>query len=727
MKKVSFTRSGLTVSVSLAALCVAMPALADQTTTTSPGDDLAPVYTVTADEVVASGVSAVGSPTATATIDTPANGAFWQHQSGEGEGFVPDLYLENQGDVTIAASAVATMPDSNAAFVHAMATITDAVSQVVSAPNTNVSATLINGGTLTISSSASADATNDGTQTTSALARSELIGGLHQEATVEGGGDGSATVTQVNDGTYTASSTADATSNTSWSDAQAILEEAIFMRAQGNGAGDATTFTSLTNNGLLDFSASATSTSATDGAWSTAEAGGGEHGLIHIRAATNGVGVDSATTEFTNSADGTLLVNANALSSGYWYAYSGAVTNGAIVMKAQGSGADDATIAINMVNDGAIAIGASSSATSTAESTDEDTAGSYATTNMDGSIIQTAEAGGPESFVGRTGIATLDNTGSISIVGTSEANSTGSAFAFTSILSGILQESEMSGYGETLFSNSGDVTVSGTATANGMYGYAESDVVGIEQELFGLGGGGVFGFDNSGTVNVAAAATASSDPNSGYGDAEAFGYRAWGEPVNVAFANSGTFTTSASATSDYYAYALAVGMELSATWDPTVVVEEDEEGHGHGGSENGNGQNGHGGGEDEEPVVWQEAATNAITGTIVNEGMLSATASAIGSPYVATDGEAVATDYSVPAYATSAGIYMQSAVNNATLTNSGTIMASAITNDGYSQAYGILVQDFWYSPIEPTEDDVFTLVNDGGWIIARTSTDSGET
>ena len=53
MKKVSFTRSGLTVSVSLAALCVAMPALANQTTTTSPGDDLAPVYTVTADEVVA--------------------------------------------------------------------------------------------------------------------------------------------------------------------------------------------------------------------------------------------------------------------------------------------------------------------------------------------------------------------------------------------------------------------------------------------------------------------------------------------------------------------------------------------------------------------------------------------------------------------------------------------------------------------------------------------------
>ena len=313
--RLSAQRIGLSVGASLIAITTAMPAFSQ--TTTLPGEYLPPVEIVAADEIVTSGVTTIGSPTAVALVDTPENGAFWQHMSGEDMDFTPDLVLENYGDVSISANALASLSGEDmAGHVQANSYVYDAISQVITAPDADLTATLINGGTLTISSYASADGTNDGTFTTSALARSELIGGLHQEATVEGSGDGSATVTQVNDGTYTASSTAVSTSNTSWADSQAILEEAIFMRSQGNGSGNATTLTSLTNNGLLDFSASATSTSETDGAWATAAAGGGEHGLIHIRAAANGTGEDSATVDFVNDADGALLVNADALATG---------------------------------------------------------------------------------------------------------------------------------------------------------------------------------------------------------------------------------------------------------------------------------------------------------------------------------------------------------------------------------------------------------------------------
>ncbi len=79
------------------------------------------------------------------------------------------------------------------------------------------------------------------------------------------------------------------------------------------------------------------------------------------------------------------------------------------------------------------------------------------------------------------------------------------------------------------------------------------------------------------------------------------------------------------------------------------------------------------------------------------------------------------------ATASATGVTFESAVNTATFTNSGTIRVTAITNGGSSQANGIVVSDFTISPVAPGETDRMTIVNAGGTIIARTSTDGGAT
>jgi uncharacterized protein with beta-barrel porin domain len=209
------------------------------------------------------------------------------------------------------------------------------------------------------------------------------------------------------------------------------------------------------------------------------------------------------------------------------------------------------------------------------------------------------------------------------------------------------------------------------------------------------------------------------------------GYTVIAEPIALTVANSGTMTVNAASTSTGTAAASATGMSLLANIDPTTLPPES--GGNGGGGNGGGGSGGHGGGEtppaaeplafaetppsEEEPEDPWEGWTNRISGTVANSGTLSVTATATGAP--ASEG--------FNANASATGIAFVSAVNTATLTNSGTIRVTAITNGGDSQATAIRVDDFVISPILPGEADRMTIVNAGGTIIARTSTDGGAT
>lgn len=264
--RVAFVRKGLSASVSVIGLCVGGAALAQ----TVPGADLPLSYTVDAADVITTGVTDIAAPNAMATVNTVPSGTFTQTYAGASNGDDADLFLENAGSVGIFADAVST-PDAGFA-TQADAGIEDAIYQVVTSPNAVLTATMINSGDLTIGATADASGTANGGDVVS-NATASLVGGVHQEATVEGGGDGSATVTGTNDGTYEAFAQASASSDGD-SNADAVLEEAIFMRSQANGAGDGTTLTTLTNNGELDFWASAVSDSRDGNATASAAAGG---------------------------------------------------------------------------------------------------------------------------------------------------------------------------------------------------------------------------------------------------------------------------------------------------------------------------------------------------------------------------------------------------------------------------------------------------------------------
>ncbi len=733
MRKTELSRAGFALGVSVVALCTAMPAIGQAVSTTLPGVILPPDYSVGTTETYVFGVSSTGSPAAGSAVVSVPTGTIEQKLAVE-EATTGDtvavaevapggvLNLVNAGSVSILSSATANNA-SGQAIAHAQ--LVDGVSQIVTAPKQDVSATAANSGTLVIGSSATATGTvapGEG-DAVAARATSSLIGGVHQEATIEGGGNATAIVTATNDELYRAFSEASATAQGD-TIADATLQEAIFMRAQGNGSGDATTVTTLINNDRLNFSSSATSTSTEGNATASSASGGGEHGLIHIRGANNGVGADVSTVVFNNTAGSILTVGSTATSNALLLANASALAEGALVMKAQGSGQDDGDVSTTLNNAGTIAINAASLATSTGES-----GGAHAATTLDSAIVQTNESGGPESFVGRTGDAVINNaaTGAISVQGNANAVSLGSSTAEASLEPAILQEAEMAGIGNTSFNNAGTITVLGTASASGSTAYSGAFAGGVEHEIFGLGveGNATASFTNSGAFTVGATATAQGTTSAG-AESGAIGFKVAGEPVNLVVSNSKTFTvTSSAAANTGEAYAGALGMLFSATYNPTIVVEEDEESHGHGtteGHSGENGQNGHGGTSEEGPVVWEEEATNAIGGTIANSGTITISAAASG--VLANDAmSAVSSGYGARAQA--GGVLFESSVNNATFTNTGTVSVSAVTNGGLSEAAGIVVTNFPESPILPTETDVFTLVNNGGTIIARESTNGG--
>ena len=754
----------LAAGVSAVALCVAMPIWAQeqQTAVTVPGAALPDDFTFPAGETFSSGVSASGERASTAVVASVETGTIRQGEESEEHEETVDalvtvaeaeeptgpssLFLQNDGTVRVAASASTVNPEGPA---FATSSVTNAVSQILAAPFDVVTVTAINNGSLEVRSEANANGTvleGEG-EALAARARADLTGGFHQEAGLEENTDGTATASTTNNGSFNALVNANAVAAGD-ALAESQVTEAVYIRSSGNGASDANAVTLLTNNGTLAISSRATAVSSEGDATALTIAGGGEHGLMHLRARTNGVGLDTASVTFTNAAGKLVSVSATANATAAGVATATALGGDAsaeehdskgagIVMVGQASGADDGDTTVALDNSGSMTFAYTANATSTGTPpVDEDTMtaavmdevalGATALSGVNGAIHQVVEAGGPESFVGRTGVATVTNRagGTITVNASSVAQSNGPSYAASGIGAAILQEAEITG-GSTLgFSNAGTVNVGANAVATGTEAFAESAAQGVQQSMLALLSGATAQFANSGTFTVQATGDANGTEVAG-AFVDARGYVAEGEPVTLAVSNAGTFTVTGTATSDGDARAFAGGMGFFADVDPTTFPpEEGGGGNGQGGGNGGNGgSGGHGGEEEEEEDPW-EGFTSALSGTVANSGTLQVTATVDEGPLAGTgimpstiEGEA----------AEAVGVYFQSAVNTVTLANSGTIRVTAISDGAPVSATGILVETFETSPVEPASTDRMKIVSNGGTLIARESTNGGAT
>lgn len=720
----------LSASVSALALIVASPALAQAVV--NPGMDVEPVFVVTADQTLNQGVTDTGTPAATAVVASTANGTIVQRLSIEEEEEAPPageaavaapaaapggvdavISISNAGSVSIKALATANNAEGHAV---ANAQLTDAVTQIATAPNANVSASLLNTGLFDLGAYANATGT-DFPGDVAARATANATGGLHQEATVEGGGGGSATTSLTNSGTilFNGAATASAAGDAL---ARATAGEAVFMRAQANGGGDAVTNTVFANSGILTAGASATATSSAGGATAESTLGGGEHGLFHIRTSTNGSGDDTSTVTFTNAAAGRITANSTATANGATSASANAIASSLLVTKAQANGQDGGISNATATNSGRVDVGATSSATASGEG-----ARAEADATIEAAVLQIAEAEGSPQIENRTAAVAFTNsaTGVLNVIGS--ASATGDLVYAGSVLdSAVLQQSTTTGAASASFTNAGTFLASSTASATGLSGDAEAGAVGVEQEVVGNTAQANFSNTNAFTVRSIAGVFGE---DTGSALSGAIGYSAFGEPLSLGVTNSGTYVVLADAQAAGPASAAALGMGFYGTFDPTAIV-EGEEGGGHGGTEGHGGPSngGHGGGE-EGPVVWEEEATNAISGSVLNSGALTVTASASGAETSGTE-MMVADVVELPLGASAVGMDFMSSVNTATLTNSGTITVSARTNVGDASATGILVRNFPDSPIVAPDGAVFTIINNGGSIIARESADGGQ-
>jgi trimeric autotransporter adhesin len=715
--RLTSSRTTLAIGASIMAMGLAMPALAQATTDTVPGVSLPGVATIPGATPIDSGVTSVGTPAATANVIDVASGTIEQRVVGEEGGATTDAAsLTNNGSTSIRARATATNTDGQAI---ANAALVDGIFQNIAGPYTGVSAAFVNSGTLTIGASASATGTTGPGEGDAfgARATSSAIGGVHQEAVIEGNQTGTTMVTHTNSGTFNFSSSATASATDS-AFATSELEEAVFMRAQGNGSGSVSATTTLTNSGTMTAASTATAISSALDAVATAGAGGGEHGLFHIRSAVNGTGVDVGSASLVNNAGRSITVTSTATATALGNATATALggdgfstaedTKGTVILvQAQASGSDEGTANSTITNAGTVSATFTSRATSTGEE-----GSASATTISNGTIRQIVEAGGPESFVGRVGTATLTNAsgGTISIATAATANALGAASANAQLGAAVLQNGEIIGVSNVNFNNAGTFTAGSTATATGSTADVEAGATGVLQRGISIGGFNA-SLANTGNFSVSSSASATGGVGSA-ATADALGYQVVSEPMALTVSNSSNFTVNAAATSSQTSAANAIGMSFLANIDPTTLPPE-EGGGGNGEGGGGQGGNPGNGGEEEEPDDPWEGWTNRISGSAANSGTLAVNATATG-------GEGLST-------ASATGVEFESAVNVATFTNTGTIRATAITNGGNAQATGIVVRDFFTSPALPGEADRMTIANNGGTIIARISNDGGAT
>ena len=585
--------------------------------------------------------------------------------------------LDNSGTISLFANAAAVADDD--AFALGAVTVAMQVAE-----GTSATVTLTNSGDI----SATAEAAASGAHLVTALA---FASGLHQTASAHmthqsltvtagsaghysqlEGGVGPASVSMTNSGTISldahgvaaAGTPGEAASSTSaFAAALGHIGIGILQQSFGSEAS-----ASLENSGTISFAATATAVGA-----------GGANAQAEVDGFTQ-VAIATAFLFSVNWAGSTGSILAGS-------AYIGPAVN-----EFDNSGTFDVTAvgkaeAGGFANANVHATGGLQLANGSSASIVLDNSGTF-------NVLASGEAAGASgfAFAAAHGVAQWEkgadaasmqviNSGTVSIDAEARGTASQGSAVAAAQADGFSQSPLSLATATASVSNSGEIDIKANAAAAGntlAYAFANAEGV-IQEPLFGNFNAN---FANDGTVDIAAVASASAS-GAAYASARATGYYEDAGNVTADVVNSGTMTISASAvahgsTGSAYAFAGGITMVAANHMSSTTV------------------------------------SAGLLGGSIVNSGELDVSAK-------------VDSDNGGTAGATATGIYLLSTRNDATVVNSGTIDVAAVTaHGGAATAWGVRVLNAMRGDA-PTADDLFTFTNDGGTIIARHSTDGGET
>jgi trimeric autotransporter adhesin len=649
--------------------------------------------------------------------------------------------IANIGTISVGATASANGNDGPAL---ALAVVDDAVYQSAVALDGVASASLANDGSIDIVANAHAQGggatttfvsgTMTFTQILGASATAFVGAGIYQSAY---GVDGAA-LSLANTGDINIAAVAAATGEVAY--AQAQIQYGISQYAFSTSHDAAIGFV---NSGTINETAAASAHGT---------AGYGVALAVLTSAAFQlASGADHATVTFDNS--GTIAAHVTAVASGVTGAGAGAFLNEGINQFAIASG----TAVASMTNSGSIFFDAAAAAQA-------DSGHATGIAFVSHGISQHAY-GGPAANV------SLTNSGDITIAATGSAVASSRAFGEAAVFEGIFQSASASGAATASFVNSGTLEISANAHGNGNVGRAiaviapaivqeawgtaalatldnsgKIDLSAIAQATGGIGApalaeataiaqlalSGTANLVNSGTIAVNASAKATDTGSSAFVGVQALGILQVGHNSLNQFDNSGTLSVKAvadaggkrgyeSGSATGY-YVRGDGAELDVDNSGTIEVEA------LGTAPTGARMEAIGIRAD---AIGGSAATSTqpalISGSIVNEGILKVFATANGAGPATSQTFSGATVTFDQSSAQAIGVSMYVGDTTATITNSGTIDVEAVTaNGGPATAYGIWVQNNQTGQA-PGASDVLTINNDGGTIIARQSTDGGDT
>jgi len=599
------------------------------------------------------------------------------------------LDFNNSGtiDITVNATAVAGIGGSGteAGIAFASAYMHDPLYQHAYAPGGDINIDAINDGEFDVSAVA---------QATGAIgiAQAQVEYGISQYAS-DAGGD--ASVSLVNTGTIDEAAGAVAQATSGFAFGLAVLTSAVFQLASA--AGDASV--DFNNSGTLDAYAVATADGVTG-----AGAGAFLNFAINQFAIASGAAVAAMTNSGSIDLDAVAVAHAatggatgiafvsHALSQ---HAYGGSAANvvltnsGHIAIAATGMGTADEFRAFGEAGifDG-IFQSASASGAATASflnsGTLEVSAHAYGEGGQVGRAIAVIAPAIIQEAWGADARVTLDNSGKIDVAAIAQATGGFGAPALAEA-TGIVQLA-LSGTANLVNSGTIAVTASAKATDTGSSAFVGVDALGVLQ----VGHNSLNQFDNSGILTVKAIGQAGG--NRGYEGGSATGFYVRGDSAELDVSNSGTIDVEALASAPDGARMEAIGIRADA--------------------------------------IGGSAATSTqpalMSGSIDNDGLLNVVAHATGGGPVVTQTFSGATLTFDQSSAQAIGISMYVGAATATITNTGTIDVEAVTgNGGPADAHGIWVQGNG-TGLPPSAGDVLTI-NNSGDIIARQSTDGGDT
>ncbi len=472
--------------------------------------------------------------------------------SQNAHGSVAHATVTNAGTLDIAAVAKAT-----GSHADALAKVFGGIAQHVGASSGNASASILNNGTLSViasaaahggtaatahatvksgiaqhvlasgSGNASGSITGSGTIDVAAIANATATGKAFAEGLLEGGG---ITELVIATGHGNASATFDVGNVNVIAEAHAVGASASAYATnksglfQGAGAFDGgNASASFNNTGTINIAAMAAATATNGAAIGRAfvkSGSAGHGGLSQIAEGRFGGTADAA---FTNSGSITVAAigsakalagTGTATNAGGFASAVGEVVNGVKQLgETFGGGDASATFA----NSGSITVAGMANATGNSAFAEGLVLGGGLRQGAVavGTFVASPTTGGGTTFVfvpGGNAVASLTNSGTITIVGSAKAHATNGAASAIGVVAsggGVIQSVVASGSAAGSLNNSGTISVAGLAAATGVAGaFAGAEVSGGLVQIASAVHGGSLSLTNSGTVNVIASAAA---------------------------------------------------------------------------------------------------------------------------------------------------------------------------------------------------------------------------